>query len=244
MSHNSIIRSISKIMVILILLLNILTLSGCTFKQFFSDFYTNNFYINKYEYKYYLSQKYDTTHTKVLKMFAFSNVNKFDINDIYFELVYGTHANVYYGRKNGRYYNKSNYSLSHFDLGEYKFGIYICAGENEFNILNEENTLISDIESIEQHTLIKVISEDEAFSDEYGYASLCQIFTTRERFRHKETVHIPADYINKVQGSFVIKIAAFRFDEDQNTFIVDTVERITFEYQVQDDIISIDFYEV
>lgn len=244
MSHHSIIRSISKIMVILILLLNVLILSGCTFRQFYSDFYTNSLYISKYEYKYYLSQRYDTTHTKVLKMFAFSNANKFDINNVSFELVYGTHANVYYGRKNAHFYNKSNYSLSHSDLGEYKFGIYICNGENEFNILNEEHSLISDIENIEGHTLVNIISESQAFSDEYGYASLGQIFTTRERFRHKETIHIPIDYINKIQGSFVIKIAAFRFDKDQNTFIVDTVERISFEYQVQDGIIYIDFYEV
>ena len=234
-------KKLTSLLLALVMLFTALTLSGCGW-----DYQAEGYYYPR-DYKYYLHQERESS-LEILDMYAVSDNNTFFVNDITFELIYGTHATEYVGRQDITECDIDSYLFCYLReyheeiYGDYYFGLYICDYDDSIEFINGD--LVYDIESLENYELIKTISEEEAFSDDYGYALKSFLLLSNKFFRHIEPITIPSEYIKDDRGSFTISIIAYCENLEDGNYIVDLVRKIIFEYEkVDENTIIIEFKE-
>ena len=107
---------------------------------------------------------FDYTFTPDLIMFGVkSNTDTFSKNDVTFDFYYGVH-DIGYDKKNNTD-PRSNYRKEGNET--IFFGLYICEADYSLDVVNDME--ISDYKMIDNHCFLNEISEEEAFSDEYGF---------------------------------------------------------------------------
>lgn len=158
---------------------------------------------------------------------AKSDTNTFSKNDVAFDLYYGVHDigsdEKYNTDPKSGYQKEGNETIF--------FGLYICDADYSLDVVND--TEISNYKMIDGHYFVKEISEEEAFSDEYGFTISYWKGIT---YNHSEEITIPSEFFADETGSFVVKLIAFHepMTEGDNYYI-STVRYIEFDYQVIDE---------
>lgn len=123
----------------------------------------------------------------------------FDIDNVSFDVYYGMYDLDAKGSD-----PKDSY-ISSIMGDKLVFGMYICDSIYSEAITNDK--FIPDYTDIENHLFIRSISEDEAFSNEFGYTDEYGKGTT---YNHNERITVPMEVFNKDRGSFSIKIIGFQ----------------------------------
>ena len=171
---------------------------------------------------------FDYTFTPNSIMFgAKSNTDTFSKNDVTFDLYYGVY-DIGYAEK----YNtdpKSGYRKEGYET--IFFGLYICEADYSLDVVNDME--ISDYKTIDNHYFVKEISEEEAFSDEYGFT---MSYWKGITYNHSEKITIPSELFANETGSFVVKLIAFHepMSEGEN-YYTSMARYIEFDYQVVDE---------
>lgn len=171
---------------------------------------------------------FDYTFTPNSIMFGVkSDTDTFSINDVTFDLYYGVH-DIGYAEK----YNtnpKSGYRKEGYET--IFFGLYICEADCSLDVVNDME--ISDYKAIDNHYFVKEISEEEAFSDEYGFTMSYWKGTT---YNHSEKITIPPELFANEAGSFVVKLIAFHEPmNDGDNYYTSMVRGIELDYQTVDE---------
>ena len=110
------------------------------------------------------------------------------------------------------------------------FGMYVCDSEYVSSICNDE--IVSDYKNIDNHYFIKSISEEQAFSTEYGYTkkNIGNI-----SYNHYEKITVPQEVFEGEEGMFVIKIIGFQELLNENDgYYVNQIGYLDLKYQVMD----------
>ena len=111
------------------------------------------------------------------------------------------------------------------------FGLYICKSDYSLDVVNDME--ISDYKMIDNHCFLNEISEEEAFSDEYGFTMSYRKGIT---YNHSEKITIPSDFFVNKTGSFVVKLIAFHKPmNDGDKYYTSAARGIEFDYQVVDE---------
>ena len=197
--------------VLLILLIVALAFSGCRQKAA-------------------LEKGFGYVHTRNSSMLGVrSNTDVFAKDDVTLELCYGTY-DINYCEKNG-VDPKLFYRRTHLTNSKIIFGLYISDPERSLPIVNDME--ISDYRAIDNHYFVKEISEDEAFSKEYG------LTTSRWSgiaYNHREEITIPLEFLGEKTGSFNIKLIAFLESTDEGGgYYTTVVSHQEFRYQTLDE---------
>ena len=158
---------------------------------------------------------------------ARSDTDFFDKDNVTFDIYYGVH-DIEYDKK----YNsdpKSRYQKEGYET--VFFGLYICDQTHSLDIVNDME--IADYKSIENHYFVKEISEEEAFSDEYGFTISYWKGIT---YNHSEKITVPTELLTEENGGFAIKLIAFHepLTKDGN-YYTSTTYHIEFDYQKVDE---------
>ena len=195
--------------VLLILLIITLSVTGCGQKSGFE-------------------KGFDYTFTPTRIMFgAKSDTDTFPKNDVTFDLYYGVHDvkdDKKYGTDPKTFYQKEGDETVFF-------GLYICDAEHSLDVMNDME--ISDYKMIENHYFVKEISEEEAFSDEYGFT---MSYWKGITYNHSETITIPTEFFEEETGSFAIKLIAFHEPTNEGDhYYTSTACHIEFDYQGVDE---------
>ena len=171
---------------------------------------------------------FDYTFTPSSIMFgAKSDTDTFSKNDVTFDLYYGVY-DIGYAEK----YNtdpKSGYRKEGYET--IFFGLYICEADYSLDVVNDME--ISDYKMIDNHYFVKKISEEEAFSDEYGFT---MSYWKGITYNHSEKRAIPTEFFANETGSFVVKLIAFHepMSEGEN-YYTSKARYIEFDYQIVDE---------
>lgn len=215
-------KKLTSLLLALIMLFTAITLSGCDKKPDGYHSYT--------EYEHVLGQEHDTNHSSEIKMYAVSNSDTFDVDNVKLGLMYGIHTNYVIAGREDNAGKKEFLPFYHDDqYGEYTFAIYVCDIADEHSV--EEYT-IANILDIPEHELIKKISQSEAFSEDYGYALDNSLpFVRLTYYKHVEQITIPSSFVQDDKGAFVIKIIGFCEDMQNSEQIIFKVERIVCNYE-------------
>ena len=217
----------ARVMLIILLLTSAVSFAGCGNKK-------PDGYHSYSEYKYVINQEYDTNHSAQVKMYAVSNSDTFEVDNLKLGLMYGIHTNYVIAGREDNTGKKELIPFYHDDqYGEYTFAIYICDIENEHSV--EEYT-VANISDIPGHQLLKTIPEGEAFSEDYGYAFDNSLpFIRITYFKHVEEIIVPSYFINNDSEAFVIKIIGFCENLLNSEQRVIYVERIVCNYKNLDE---------
>ena len=225
-------KLIARIMLLVLLLASALSFAGCgRVPQGYYDPYDFNYNLNQEE------------RGSELRISAVSNTDIFDINDISFNLLLGTHANKYIGRQHPKGYEKEHYlyysnrELKNAQGGEYVFALYISDIEN---LYMEQH--IADIANIENYEYILSINEEVAFSEEYGYIVENWFLLDSFLYNHIESITIPSENIRNDIGSFVVHFVCYIENYTNNCYDVIYDELVIFDYQkIDEKTVHIDF---
>lgn len=171
---------------------------------------------------------FDYTLTPDQIMFgARSDTDTFSKDDVTFDLYYGVH-DIGYTEK----YNtdpKSGYRKEGYET--IFFGLYICDADYCLDVVNDRE--ISDYKMIDNHYFVKEISEEEAFSDEYGFT---MGYWKGITYNHSEKITIPSEFFVNETGSFVVKLIAFHEPATEgDNYYTSTARHIEFDYQAVDE---------
>ncbi len=223
-------KIVARVMLVVLLFSSAINLVGCA-KIPDGYYYPNDF-------EFYLSQETRGDDSSIIKIWATSDSNIFDMNDITFNLLYGTHANQYIGRQNIKKYeiDKYRYYIANED-DSCVFALYICDDEfRDVFIPDEYNVDSTNIQNIPNHKFISSMDEEKAFSEEYGYIVKSNfIFSPSFYYKHIESITIPQEYIENTCGRFVIKLVLFSKNIEEQLYLSQKIEHIVFEYEKLDD---------
>ena len=219
-------KKLTSLLLALVMLFTALTLSGCWFDDNWSEGY---YYPLDYEYS---STPLGYGYVPNASMYAISDKNSFSINDISFSIVYGIHAIEYFGDRDRRTFDIEDYLYYELrehhpeEYGKMYFAIYICEDYcTDFPIEN-------DYENVENHQFIKALTEEEAFSEEYGYVVKIQpIFSMLQAFNHIEKITIPAEYIKNNHGEFMIKFVCLCESKTTGQYYALQDSKLSFYYE-------------
>lgn len=171
---------------------------------------------------------FDYTFTPDSMMFGIkSDTDTFSKNDVTFDLYYGVH-DIGYAEK---YHTdpKSSYQKEGYET--IFFGLYICKAEYSLDVVNDME--ISDYKMIDNHYFVKKISEEKAFSEEYGFT---MSYWKGITYNHSEKITIPTEFFANETGSFVVKLIAFHEPMTEGgNYYTSAARYIEFDYQVIDD---------
>ena len=134
-----------------------------------------------------------------------SESDTFDANNVTLDL----HFAFYNSKKRTPEEAKRMYYQAKEDDNVF-FSLYI-RGEDDF--LDEITVKDGDYTNIENYHFVKTIYDEEAFSGEYGYT---MGYIKGIIFDHNEPITIPAQFFNKMQGSFQILIMSFYDQANEN----------------------------
>jgi len=142
--------------------------------------------------------------------------------------VIGLHRTSLFGKTDD--VPKNQYAYGSYDMG---FAIYISDGE----FVNDFPSSVDDLKSIENHYFVGEITEEEAFTKQYGY--------NKFGYNHQRKISIPSKFLSKEKCSFTIKLANYyNFGEDNQSkyygskfdFVMDdSVYVIVLEYEKSED---------
>ena len=232
-------KLIARVMLLVLLTTSALSFVGCG--------KVPDGYYYPHDFDYYLRQHMRPGADDILKFYAVSNTQIFDMSNITFNLLYGTHANEYIGGNHLDKYQYDDYPLhNYFGYGNIILGMYLCEGNqrNPSQIdTSKEEYIVEDIENVFNHRFIKRLDTEEAFSPEYGYVIKERIFgATNSYLSHIEEITIPQEYVSENNGSFIIKLVAFREVFSPKGYYPVFVEYIRFEYKkIDENTVQIDF---
>ncbi len=220
MSHNSIIRSISKIMVILILLLNLLSLSGCYGK--------NNEYYDM-EYNYYLKGSpiinSDISELSPMNLIVTSKDNIFNKDNITLNIAYTT---CYSSLRSSII--RTNYS--YLNQKDKYFALYLCPyGDSEYQCLNSltqykhENTESGDlitkgptfeeIQNVKDNFFLYGMSEEKALCLGYSYIDTPFYISDGSYYKNVESITIPWDYLKQHQSVALMFVCFYYYEPSE-----------------------------
>lgn len=163
-----------------------------------------------------------------------SDTDTFSKDNVTFDLYFGVH-DIGYDKK----YNNNPKGSYKGQLEEpVLFAIYICPYEYYMDLVYGME--IVDYKTVENHLFVKEISEDDAFSGEYGYTMEHWKGIT---YNHCEKISIPSHLFDKDKGELVIKIIAFRIYEREEYYLAGNYQCVYFDYELSDDDdnVTIDF---
>ena len=201
---------------VLSLLLCIVTLSGCFFRIHDSKYEKGDF-----------CQQFEFAVSSPRA--ARSNKNKFTIDDVSFEFLFGlnktgstTDFNFHCG------YDNYVIVLCICDLDELRKSSDFYAFEKPFE----------DYENLPKHYHIDTITEEEVLSDKYSYSI---DFTGKFIYNHSEIVRIPREVFNDKEGTFMILLRCFNFDKELDGYMCSFAYGLDFEYQRSGEYVTLDF---
>ena len=226
-------KMVARVMLVILLISSAINLAGCT--------KTISGYYYPYDFQYYLSQETRGDDSSIIKIWATSDSNIFDMNDIRFNLLYGTHANKYLDIPNDKGYDLEYYLwYGDKEYQNYTFALYICDLTLDYE--NKLYSRVDNIENIADHQFIKSISSEEAFSDEYGYVVKQQLFLSNFYYKHIEKITIPKKYIKEDGGCFIIKLVAYYYVGEEKLYSPEEIEYIRFDYEkIEGNVVKINF---
>ncbi len=209
-------KLLARVMLVVFLMTTIFNLVGCSLG-----------YIG---YNYYKTMETDGIHSRPASIRVKSKTNTFNIENLTLDLDIGVHRTSFFGVMDNS--PKEQYAFPSYNIG---FAIYICDGQYK----NSFPYCVDNLENIENHYFIDEITEDEAFTKEYGY----NIFN----YNHKRELTIPSQYLTQNSGIIAIKLASYyEFGERRYDFEPDySIYTIVLEYEkMEDSLVRItNFYE-
>ena len=216
------IKFLARVILLVLLLSSALGLLGCSKIP------------NGYYYPYDASYRLLSDGSK-MKICAISNTNVFNKNNVTFDLLIGTHANKYIGRQNLYKCEIDDYPYYGYrelgKYGEYVFALYLSE-EYRYGLPVDSNN----ITEITNYEFIQSISEKDAFSEEYGYVVKDNIiFPPTFYFKHKESITISQEKISNKDGTFILTLACYIVDFDNNSYHIVFSEELYFHYQQIDE---------
>lgn len=201
---------------VLILLMFSLLLTGCRQKAKFEKGFNY--------------QSYNTS----IMLGVRSDTDLFAKDNVALDLCYGVYDLKYAGKS----YAEGQYiipdiipdtlleSFSDITDAEIFFGLYISKKPSYDNIF-------PDYKTIESFCFVKEISDEEAFTEEYGYSESAWKGIT---YNHCETIRIPAEFFTEKTGKLVISIFSFQeAPEEGSVYYSANRSKITLEYELVDE---------
>lgn len=152
-----------------------------------------------------------------------SDTDTFFKDDVTFDIYYGVH-DIGHDKKHNtdpksRYRKEGNETIF--------FGLYICSEAHCLDIMNDME--VSDYKEIDAYYFVKEISEEEAFTEEYGFR---MSYWKGITYNHNEEITIPAEFFVEQKGSFVVKLIAFHEPVvEGDNYYVSTARHIEFDYE-------------
>ena len=155
------------------------------------------------------------------------DTDTFAKDDVTFDLYYGVH-DIGYDEK---YNTDPKFGYRKEGNETIFFGLYICRAEHSLDVVNDMEIL--DYMMIENHYFVKEISEEEAFSEEYGFT---MSYLKGITYNHNEKISIPTEFLTEEKGSFVVKLIAFHEPMiEGDNYYTSTARHIDFDYQIVDE---------
>ncbi len=156
-----------------------------------------------------------------------SDTVTFNKDNVTFDLYYGL-----YDKANTKDYHNRVISYQSSEGSErIVFGIYISDSEYSWSITNDME--IEDYKNIDNHYLVREITEEELLSGEYGYTASNKSGMT---YDHYEKITIPSEFLKENKGSVRIKILSFRFPENEGMYYYTSYgNEIGIDYEIIDD---------
>lgn len=175
--------------------------------------------------KYAIKEGFDYAFTPEPIMFGIKSSNDtFEKESVSFDLYYGVH-NIGYTEKHGTD-PRSTYIKSPRSA-ELLFALYFVIEEYANDVLNDNE--LDDYKNIKHHLFIKELSEEEAFSEEYGFK---MNYFTGISFNHSESVTIPEELFEKDSGRIAIKIIAMHKPEQEDgKFYTSCARHVSISYE-------------
>ena len=174
-------KLVARLMLVVILVAGTLNLVGCS---------SNYNYVRNNERR--------GDESQPVSLVVGSNTNIFEIDDCTLDLEIGIHQLSVFGKiddnvKEKQYQFRPNQRIA--------FAIYFCDDEM-VQVIPQSTT---DIKSIEGHWFVKEITEEEAFTKEYGYNYL--------KSNHVEKITIPTEFIDENSGAVALKLVIYSVDK-------------------------------
>lgn len=154
-----------------------------------------------------------------------SDANEFEKQNVVIDLYYGLYNNAYIGEN-------LEYVASTYKSGDDEplyVGVYICDGTYEYDAAVGDK--YDNYRDIDNYYMIKELSEQEAFSGEYGY----DVPSGRNiEYNHSESFLIPEEWFSEDKGKLYINIIVFR-DENDGVYTVCGMELQEIKYELTED---------
>ena len=157
-----------------------------------------------------------------------SNTDIFAKDDVTLELYYGTYDIDYCKNDVDA---KASYCRTHLADSKIIFGLYVYDPQHSPYIISEMK--ISDYRAIDNYYFVKEISEEDAFSEEYGLTTSRWCGIT---YNHREEITIPSEFFSEESGRFNIELIAFLESNDEEAgYYTTVVSHQEFGYQTLDE---------
>ena len=164
---------------------------------------------------------YDTSEVCASLQGVKASTDIFPVDNVTLELYYGLYNQAY---------EPYDAVYTHFDGEEVLFAIYVCDGSEKLSIIYPMK--IDDYKTIENHTYLKGISYEEAFTSEYGYT----VNEDGVHYNHQEMITIPEMVFSEKKGKILIKICSFNPDENGETYsTAESPSVIDLDYEMIDE---------
>lgn len=147
----------------------------------------------------------------------------FDIDNVNFKLYITLH-------QNDQKPDKKMY-ISHGEF-DFNFGLYVFDAKDEI-----KDSTVSDYKNINGYKLLNEISEEEAFSGEYGHT----LNFTKIKYNHCEPLIIPKEVFKNETGRIVISFLVFYSNEETNGYNILNGYNIYISYTKSENIITIKY---
>lgn len=155
---------------------------------------------------------------------AEAETNVFSKDDVSFKLYYG-----FFDKNDDE--DSHNYSYTLEETDSVIFAMYICERQYMFDISNNQE--YEDYKNIENHYFVKQLSDEEAFSDEYGYS---MDFINGVSYSHSETINIPEQFFLNDSSSFMIQWVSFiEPKEEDGVYLSTNVGYLRLHYDIMAD---------
>ena len=106
------------------------------------------------------------------------------------------------------------------------FAIYICGKNEQYTIVLP--TELKDYKNVDNHHLIKEISSDECFLDQYGYHVS---YFGNIKYEESEKICIPKECFENTDGTLFIKLVPIS-KNDENFIVVNSIACLEVDYEI------------
>ena len=137
-----------------------------------------------------------------VKLGVRSNTDVFDVDEVYFDFYYGIFdADRYKNGENPKEY----YTVTDRENPKIVLALYVCEYEYNGNIISHNE--FEDYKEIDNQYLLKEISDEEAFSEEYSYRM--STFRGVIYNHHGENLKLPKELFTKDYGMLQLLFISF-----------------------------------